>query len=104
MHTVGTLAVTNEIKQDSASGHCVMNLKCYIPLAQTFCVESEQEAIIQLHLDLSLAKKISDLSADPWLISGMCSYIMGEKKGWKRHKHVCRVKSVLTRGLHNCLL
>lgn len=42
MHTVGTLAVTYEIKQDS--GHCVMNLKCYIPLAQTFCVESEHGA------------------------------------------------------------
>jgi hypothetical protein len=58
MNTVGTLAVTYEIKQDSASSHCVMNLKCYIPLAQTFCVESEQGARIQLHLDPSLAKKI----------------------------------------------
>lgn len=57
MHTVNTLAVTYEIKQDSASGHCMMNLKCYIPLAQTFCVESEQGARIQLHLDLSLAKR-----------------------------------------------
>jgi len=31
MNTVGTLAVTYEIKQDIASSHCVMNLKCYIP-------------------------------------------------------------------------
>jgi hypothetical protein len=57
MHTVGTLAVTNEIKQDSISGHSVMNLKCYIPLAQTFCAESEQGTRIQLHLDPSLAKR-----------------------------------------------
>ena len=57
MHTVGTLAVTYEIKQDSAGGDFVMNLKCYIPLAQTFCVESEQGARMQLHLDPSLAKR-----------------------------------------------
>jgi len=57
MHIVGTLAVTYEIKQDSASGHCVMNLICYIPLVQTFCVESEKGARIQLHLDPSLAKR-----------------------------------------------
>jgi hypothetical protein len=57
MNTMGTLAVTYEIKQDSTSGHCVMNLKCYTLLAQTFCVESEQGARIQLHLDPSLAKR-----------------------------------------------
>jgi hypothetical protein len=57
MHTVGTLAVTYEIKQDSTSDHCVMNLKCYIPLAQTLCVESKQGARIQLHVDPSLAER-----------------------------------------------
>ena len=56
VHNVGPLVVTYEIKQDSTSGHSVMNLKCHILSVKTLCAGSEQLARIQLLLDPSLAK------------------------------------------------